>query len=48
MQVLTFGSLDKADPDNMSYKEKKNPLVPGWISGLPEKDINMLLEKEKE
>jgi polyferredoxin len=47
MQVLTFGSLDKIDPDNRAYREKHVPLTPGWASGLPQKDIDMLLELEK-
>ena len=48
MQVLTFGSVDKVDTENIRYKEKHFPLQAGWENGLFEKDIQMLLEKEKE
>ena len=47
MQVLTFGSIDKVDLNNVRYREKYFPLEKGWISGLPREDIEMLLEKEK-
>ncbi len=44
MQVLTFGSVDKVDMDNVQYKEKYFPIQKGWESGLPKKDIEMLLK----
>jgi len=48
MQVLTFGDVGRADPNNTVYKEAYIPLERGWKSGLPEKDITMLIEQEKE
>ena len=48
MQVLTFGSVDKVDTDNIRYNEKHFTLQKGWKSGLFEKDIEMLLKKEIE
>ena len=36
MEVLTFGSLPKSDPDNKSYVGDKNFILPksDWRSGL--------------
>lgn len=48
MQVLTFGRTEKIDVDNRAYKQHHMPLTPGWQSGLPEKDIRILLEDEGE
>lgn len=45
IQVLTFGNTSGFDPKNKEYKKKKHPLQSGWKSGLPEKDIAMLLEQ---
>ncbi len=47
MQVLTFGGVGKSDPDNREYLRTHLPLTPGWASGLPQKDIEMLLEKQR-
>lgn len=47
MQVLTFGSVGAIDLENVAFKEKAFTLTPGWASGLPEEDIEMLLELEK-
>ncbi len=48
MQVLTFGSVGRPDPDNVVYKKKHVPLTKGWASGLPRKDIEMLVREEQE
>ncbi|MBD3420460.1 MAG: 4Fe-4S binding protein [Chitinivibrionales bacterium] len=48
MQVLTFGDVGATDPDNVHYKEGYIPLKRGWESGLPDRDIEMLVEKEKQ
>ncbi len=48
MQVLTFGSVGRPDPDNVAYKEKQIPLTRGWASGLPREDIEMLVREEQE
>jgi polyferredoxin len=47
MQVLTFGRTGTVDIDNEGYKRERVPLTQGWASGLPKKDIEMLLELEK-
>jgi ferredoxin len=47
LQVLTFGRIEKADLDNTGSKQKHIPLAKGWISGLPKKDIDMLIALEQ-
>ncbi len=46
MQVLTFGSVGEIDLNNTRYKAKNVPLTRGWASGLPQKDIDMLIRLE--
>ncbi len=48
MQVLTFGKTKKEDYDNVMYKQYRTPLTQGWQSGLPQKDIDMLVALEKD
>ena len=48
MQVLTFGSVGRPDPDNAVHKEIHIPLARNWTSGLPNDDLEMLLNEEKE
>jgi polyferredoxin len=47
LQVLTFGTLGTTDLDNKNIRESSVPLTRGWQSGLPKKDIDMLLEEER-
>lgn len=44
MNVLSFGRLDKADPDNQRYKQRKPLFTPSWQSGLSQDDIEALLK----
>jgi thioredoxin reductase/Fe-S-cluster-containing hydrogenase component 2 len=46
LQVLTFGRVKTTDLNNLGYKQEYTPLARGWASGLPKKDIEMLLESE--
>jgi ferredoxin len=46
LQVLSFGQAGSIDPGNTSYLRGAVPLTPGWRSGLPQKDIDMLLSEE--
>lgn len=46
MQVLTFGRVSGVDLDNQRYKHENIPLTPGWQSGLPQADIERLLEAQ--
>ena len=39
MDVLTFGSLEKPDPDNKEYKTRSFPAARGWQSGLSENSL---------
>jgi len=48
MQVLTFNELPRADLDNVSYHREHIPLKPGWPSGLPREDIEMLIAEQRE
>jgi thioredoxin reductase/ferredoxin len=47
LQVLTFGNIGASDPENSRYKMKPVPLAGGWPSGLPQKDIEMLVALEQ-
>ncbi|MFC1585570.1 NAD(P)-binding domain-containing protein [Fibrobacterota bacterium] len=47
MQVLNFGDVGKSDPDNHVYKKGYLPLVRDWKTGLPDKDVAMLLAEEQ-
>jgi hypothetical protein len=47
MQVLTFGSVGRPDPDNAIHKENNIPLARNWTSGLPNDDLEMLLKEEE-
>ncbi len=47
MQVLTFGKTRTIDMNNNEYKDTEYRLTPGWPSGLPKEDIEMLQKKEK-
>ena len=46
LQVLTFGSVHGIDLENKDHERGSFPLTPGWKSGLPQKDIDMLLREK--
>ena len=48
LQVLTFGSIGAIDLENVLHKTKPVRLTRGWASGLPQKDIEMLVSLEQQ
>ena len=47
LQVLTFGRIGAIDLKNSMHKPRPLPLTRGWPSGLPQKDIDMLIALEQ-
>ncbi|MBN1982370.1 MAG: NAD(P)-binding domain-containing protein [Chitinivibrionales bacterium] len=47
MQVLTFGSQDRADVANMNYLKREYPRAPYWHNGLTAADSDMLVHCER-
>ena len=47
LQVLTFGNIGAIDPYGGMLKPRPVPLTQGWPSGLPQKDIDMLIALEQ-